>query len=233
VDEFLESTGATFPIVIENTKDPDQLRQWGGSGYPTVVLIGPDGAILHNSAENKTHPNAQMIEAALKDAFPLPELPKALAAVGKAIDANKFADASKLLDKELAGTALSESDRGTATSVATWVQKRGAAAMALAKRLEAAEKWFEASDRYGFVTESFKGLPVANEAAEALKALLADPARKKEVDGGKALADAMKRAGDMKKKQVVAMFQGIAAKFKGTKAGERAAGLASKYEASK
>jgi hypothetical protein len=227
VDKFIESTGARYPILIEGS---DTTKQWGVKGFPTIALVGADGRILF---EGHGTPPAEVIETALKEVRLLPTLPRKFAGVTKSLEAGKFADARKALERDLAGTTLDEAERKTAEETVKWIDDRARALLDGAKALGSDGRLYDSAEKYERVSEGWKGLPQAAEADAALKELLADPNRKKEIDGGKALADALKRAPSMKAKQAASMFQAIASKFKGTKAGERAAGLASKYEATK
>lgn len=118
VDRFVADTGARHPIVIESG---DSLRAYGGTGFPTMVVIGADGRIAANGM-----PNEAMIEDLLKKVRLAPKLPAKLAPAQQLLDRKKYGEARKLLEKSAAEGAP-EDERSAATAAIEWIDATGKA----------------------------------------------------------------------------------------------------------
>ncbi len=228
VDKFVESTGATHPIVIEGS---DTTKEWGVKGFPSSYLVGPDGKVAWTG-----HPGGMQesqIEELLRKVRLAPPLPKSLSAVGKDIEKNKLADALKKLDGDIGGGRLAAEDAKAAEETKQWLLDKGNGWITSAEAESKAGNYYEAAEALDNAADAFKGHEIGDKAAAALKELLSDGDRKKEVDGGKALAQARERAGKLKPKEKAALFRAVAARYKGTKAAEKAETLAWAAEAGK
>lgn len=221
VDGFVDQYGLTHPLVIESS---NSLALYGGSGYPTSVLIGPDGNVAW-----KGHPaslKSEQIEELLKNVRLFPELPKALKSVSKNLEKDKYAAAVKGLEKFIADENKPEEDRTAATEALSWINENAQSTLDGAKANIERGNHYEAASALEDLAETHKGLPVADEAAAALKHHMADKDFKREVTAGQKFADAKKKANDLSKKKAIKLMQTIAKKYKGTKAGEKARVLA-------
>lgn len=209
MDKFVAETSAKHPIVIESS---DSATSFGIKGFPTTYLIGADGKVV---AEGM--PSPDMIEAALTKVNLPPALPEKLAAIQKLLDAKKFGEARKALEKPAADEKAAESDRTAAAAMIEWLDGNAKRRLESATA-EASSDPVSSAEALSLLSEQFKGVPAGDEAAKALKDLLADPARKKEVDAAKKLDDLRERIAEMKPKKAIPAVKGFLTSWKGTKA---------------
>ena len=222
VDKFIADTGAKHPIVIESG---DSMRAYGGTGFPTMVLIDARGRVAVAG-----HAQESDIERLLADTWSVPVLPKKLAAVQKTLDKGEYAAARKALEAQLAGTGLDEADRKAAEDAMKWIDDRGAKILAGAEEDERAGDAYGAAQGYRRAAEAFKGGETGTKADAALKALLADKAKKREVDGGDLLEKNRAKLRSMKPEQAAAWCRSFVKNFEGTKAAAKAQALANQFE---
>jgi hypothetical protein len=224
VDKFVTETGAKHPIVIESQNSDEAF---GVGGYPTIYLIGADGKII----SGKGIPNDAMIEDALKSVRVPPKLTPKLAPQQKLMDARKYGEARAALAKAV--ETLTDLDKDQAQAVIAWIDENAA------KSLEQANAYagkaadgatadaskadpVEAAAIYREIAEQYKGLEAANTAAAGLKDLLADPAKKKEVDAADGWEKLQDRIAELKPKKAVPLLKAFLNAHKGTKAAEAA-----------
>lgn len=222
VDKFIAETGAKHPIVIESG---DSLRAYGGTGFPTMVLIDPRGRVAVAG-----NPQESDIERLLGETWTVPTLPKKLAAVQKSLDKGEYGAARKALDAQLAGTGLDEADRKAAEDAVKWIGERSLKMVDGAQEDEKAGDAYSAAQGYRKVAEAFKGDELGTKAEASLKALLADKAKKREVDGGDLLEKNRAKLRSMKPEQAAQWCRGFVKNFEGTKAAEKALALAIQFE---
>ncbi len=222
VDTFVAKNSPKYPIVIETG---DSLEKLDGNAFPTQVMIGPDGKIV---ADNFS-------EQAIADYLPKQHVPPALpdklgAAYQKLMDKDKLADARKMLAEVAAGKGPDD-EKTAADGMVKWIDEGGTAALASAAEADSKGDPVSAAEIYEDLVKSYAGLDAAPKAADALKALLADPAKKKEVDASKALTKARAdAAGEHTAKKKIAILQAVAKAWKDTKAGVKAAALVDALE---
>ncbi|MCG3135274.1 MAG: hypothetical protein HMLKMBBP_02806 [Planctomycetes bacterium] len=219
VDKFVEQTKAKHPIVIEGT---DSANAYEIKGFPTTYLIDPDGKVSMVGM-----PNEGAIEELLKRALQPPTLVGKAAATQKLFDARKYGDARAQLAK-LAETGTDE-EKASAGEAVKWIDEMAKRRLASAAE-ESSTDPGSAAVSLRQTAEQWKGTPYADEAAKALKDLLADPAKKKEVDAAEALAKLEAKIADMKPKKALPFVKGFVGSWKGTKAGEKAEKLLSDLE---
>ncbi len=218
VDKFIEETGATHPVVIESS---DSATDWGISGFPSMFVVGPDGTILHKGV-----PSDAQIEEWLKDAKPFPEAPKSLSKVVKSIEKSDYTKALGDLDKFLEKEGNPEEDVTAATEIRDWLLWQASSGLDGAAAAAESGDYYRAAKTYEDLTNSFKGHETGDKAAESLKELLADKERKREVDAGEKLADARVKQRDLSPKKALKLFETLAKRYEGTKAGEEARKIA-------
>jgi hypothetical protein len=132
---------------------------------------------------------------------------------------------------EVAAGKGSEEEKTAADETVKWIDEGGASALTSAADTDAKGDPAGAAEIYEDLVKSYAGLDAAPKAADALKALLADPAKKKEVDASKALTKARAdAAGEHTAKKKIAIFQAVAKAWKDTKAGAKAAQILDKLE---
>ena len=212
VDAFVAKNGPKYPIVVESSDSADSYEI---AGFPSRFVIGPDGKIAGNSFDEG------LVDSLLAKQRIPPKLPEKAVDAAKLLEKGKYADARKSLEAFAAGK-VSADDAESANAAVKWIDDAAAASLASAADSETAGDIAGAAQGYEDVAADFAGLEAATKAADALKALLAVPAKKNEVDGAKALAKARGEARDMTPKKAIPVYKAIATKFKGTKAGEKA-----------
>jgi hypothetical protein len=198
---------------------------FGVSGYPSSFLIGPDGRILWAG-----HPAALedgMIEGHIEKIRLFPgDLPAKLAPIEKATQKGKYGEALTKVTGLLNGTTLNEAERAAAEKAAEWIRWYGTSGLEGAAKDATAGKVYEAWQAYEALAQGFKGNEVATQAAKAVAAILADKDQKREVDAGKRLDKVREQAKDMDDDKAAKLYEGVADKYEGTRAGARAAELA-------
>lgn len=219
MDKFVEQTKAKHPIVIEGT---DSAATYEIKGFPTTYLIDPDGKVSMVGM-----PNEAAIEELLKKALKPPALVGKAAATQKLFEARRYGDARAQLAK-LAETGTDE-EKASATEAISWIDEMARRRLASAAEESAADPG-SAAVSLKQTAEQWKGTPFADDAGRALKDLLADPAKKKEVDAAEALVKLEAKIADMKPKKALPFVKGFTNSWKGTKAGEKAEKLLTDLE---
>jgi len=168
VDKALSSSGAEYPIALVSGDAADDA--FGVDGFPTVVLVDPDGNVI----SRERHPEAQIVEA-LKRAVLIPTL-----------EGSQYSSINKAIEKKDLGKAWK--------SIASMLEKSAEDAQLLAAK-EAIEKSFEGrlrgalglAERGSFgnaveslekIVELYDGYPKADEAKAKAKEIAKDPAAK-------------------------------------------------------
>ena len=222
VDKFVEETGATHPIVIESS---DSATAWGISGFPSMFVVGPDGTILH-----KGIPSDQQIEKWLEDAKPFPQAPRSLSKVVDAIADMELSGALKDLEKFLAKEGQPEEEVAAAREIQEWVLWRASSGLEGAAKAAASGDVYRAAKTYRELAAWFKGHETADTAETALKELLSDKDRKREIDAGEKLDQAREKARDLSKNKAIKLYESIAKRYEGTRAAEEAQRIVTRLE---
>lgn len=225
VDKFIEKTGAKHPILIEKGSS---VAAFGINSFPSMFLVDADGRIAVAGM-----PQEADIERLLQDAWVLPTLPKKADAARKPLEKGDLAGARKALEGILAGTGLEEADRRAAEEAVKWIDGRGTKMLARADADAKAGDPHAAAVTLRKASESFKGLEPAAKADEALKALLAEAASKREIEAGDVWDRLLDKVRTMKPEQAAATCRQVEKKYEGTKAAAKAKAAADRFEAMK
>lgn len=229
VDRYVAKNSPKYPIVIESVDSGKTFGLQGG--YPTQYVIDTAGKIAWAGNFFESEPRADEILEKLLAAVRLtPELPGKLAPLGKLLEQRKFGEAHGALAKAAADEAAPADERKAAADAVKWIDETGAAALAAAGENERTGLVADAAAAYETIAAEHAGLDAGTKAAAALKSLLADPKKKREVDGAKALAKARAKAADLAPKKALPVLRSVATNFKGTKAGDEAAKLVEELE---
>jgi len=225
VDGFVDKHGAEYPIVIEST---DSIKAFQSNSFPTIVMIGPDGRILSTS-----NPSEQAIEAALENVRLLPDFPKSLAGIRKAMKKEKYADALKKLGKLLEGGKLPEEDVKTGREVLAWIDWFATSSLEGAQKDVDAGSVYMAYQTLSYMSSAFKGHDYGTRAKKAGTVIMKDKALKLEVKAGEKLAGIQSdlASASSAKKALKCLKPLLSKKYAETKAGKSARKLADKYEA--
>lgn len=225
VDAFVAKHSAKHMVVVESTNSG---AAFGTTSVPSPWLIGADGRILLKGV-----PSESQIEEALQKVRLAPKLPKSLEALAAPIKKDKLGDVRAKVGKLLDGTSLADDDRKVAEALRDWIDWQAQSSLDDAKADGEKGDWYEASRTLERVRKTFVGMPAATDAAEQLKALGADKAKKDAVAAGKRLEAALdlQREKNLSPKEAIPLFKPIASKYDGSLAGKRAADIVEALEA--
>lgn len=225
VDKFIEETGAKHTIVIESG---DSMRSYGSRGWPTSFLIDPGGRIVHR---DNVIPDSK-IDELLESVKILPDIPKTLKSVGKALDKEKFGDALKAVTKEIEKGKLEGDDKTAAEGIAAWIQWYAESNLEGAAKDSEKGKHYAAWSLYNDIAKGYKGTAEGDRAAKLAKEMLADDEKKAEIKAGDKFAKIKLKIRDMSpKKALKALKPMTGKKYRDTAAGKEAAALIQQLEA--
>ena len=217
VDAWIESTGQTSPILIEESSS---MQKFGFTGFPSAALIGPDGEVLY--AGSPSGVTEQLIEEHLASVRLMPNLPDSLSDVAKAYGKNSYDDAIKKLEKHLAGERLEEADRAVAKEFLDGMLADGKSGIATAKKLSERGDPYAAWKRLDKLVEAYGKHEIGVEAAKAQEAIENDDAAEDELKAGEKWAKLTKKLSDLSKKKAVKALESFVKKYGETKAGAAA-----------
>lgn len=226
VDEFVAKWKPKHGIVIESG---DSSKTYGLlRGYPTAFVIGADGKIAWTG--NWADQAAMKIDLILPKAKRSPKLPARLTAVRDAAEAGRYMEARSALDAEMkAGTIAGEEKKAVDTMIA-WIDAELERQLLDAAKAADDGKLYESAVELERLAKECAGLDVGKRAADGVKQLLSDPARKREVDAGRQLAAAIEGAKSLAPKKAIALYKAVVTKWKDTKAAKQAAELVTAIE---
>jgi hypothetical protein len=168
VDGSISSMGQTFPIAMVKGGSVDTA--YGVGGFPTVVLVGPDGTVL----SKKRHPEAEIIEA-LKGAVMIPTL-----------EGRRFSGINKLIKRRQLGKAWKSIagmlERGERDD--QLIEAKEAIESGFAARFESAMvmtdkgAWGSALDSFERLGDLYAGFTRSAEADAMVKQIKKNPAAK-------------------------------------------------------
>jgi len=227
VGKFIADTGAKHAVVIESG---NITIGFGVTGFPSSFLVDPDGNIAWFDHFSSKLPEA-VIEENLRKVRLTPDLPKSLASAAKSIEKGDYAGARKFLSGKIDSGSLDRADATVAEETVKWIDGRAVDLEARAKKSGEAGDWYDASLALERLADEYKGLEAGEKAAADLREIEKDKDKKPEIDAGRTLEKTMERARKMKPEQAAALYRALARKYEGTKAGRKAAELATREEA--
>jgi len=230
--KYMEETGAKMAVAYETSSK--SMEAYGFRGYPSAALIDPKGILVW-----KGHPSRltdEIIEQHIKGAVVGSgdgklalelELPKKYAAVAKQLAKGDLGDAHKALAAALAGNGVAEADRPALEAAKAEVEATLAAAQHDAQTAATEERWFDAQGAWKRVSAAFRNHEAGKAADAAAAEIAKDPARKKELEAGQKIADALKLAAAGKAKEALSALDALSnGVLKDTKEAARAKALA-------
>lgn len=213
-EQWIADKGAKYAYAYD--KGMKVMTAFGLGGYPSVVLIGADGVVLHaGSAGGATD---KLIEKALVGALPKPlyEWPASAGAAKSAFVKRKYADA-------IAGAAkVPEADGGPAIKAALEALVKGR--VEAVKAAYKAGDYLTASDGAKELVKQLVGLPEQAEAKAVADEFAKDEAAQTVAKAQKKVRDLRaQRLGKSKEREkALEDLQKIAKDHPGTKAAEEA-----------
>jgi peroxiredoxin len=226
VDEFVGRLKATYPVVIESG---DMSKSWGlAKGFPTTYVVGADGKVVWkgNWADKAEDKISLLVAKALKS----PRLPVRFAAQRDAAEAGRLGEARKPLAEELKAGTLSDTEKPLVEKMIAWIDAQYGEQLDAAVAAANAGKFYEADVEFERLAKECADIEIGKKAAEGRRQLRADPARVKEIDGGRALAAAQEKAKDLPAPKAIALYRDVVKKFKDTEAAKKAAELIAELE---
>jgi hypothetical protein len=218
VDAFVAATKARHAIVIEST---DSAAAYGIQGFPSAYLIDVDGRIAWAGNFSQEIP-PDLFERELAKVRLAPRLPAALTAAQPLLDGKKYAAAWAEIRKALDGGTLAGADKEAAEKGLAFIAETARKPLDAAAKLDASGDAGGAVAAYEKVAEDFKGSPCADEATAAVAAILAVPAKKKEVEGTRKWADVQRKIADMSPIKAIPVVRAFLMSYKQTRAGAEA-----------
>jgi len=181
-ETFITKLGAKYPFV----KAKGCNEKFKVTGFPTVVMIGPDGLIKHN---DNPAPSEAAIEELLKNVSLVPKLPEGsqYAPLRQLWQKRDYVKLREWLDKTLAQPGLDPTMQEVCTAQKAELDKRAESAKARVATLAAGPDFVASSDALEKIGKAWKGFPAADAAKAELARFAADAAIKKELTAGRAL----------------------------------------------
>jgi hypothetical protein len=215
---FITELGAKYPFV--RAKGCNEL--YGIKGYPTHIVIGPDGLVVSEGM-----PSEAKIEELLKGATLAPKLPdgpqyEPLRQMWKKQEHAKLRD---FLDKQLLVPNLDGALREVYEAQRGLLDKRSTTQISRIERLGQGPDFARAEIQLEKMVKAWKGFPAADAAQKELARFGTDAKIKKEIGAGKALTKLMASFDINKVSQRKKLVEGLHAfvkKHDGTEAGKQA-----------
>lgn len=181
-DTFITKLGAKYPFV----KAKGCNEKFKVTGFPTVVMIGPDGLIKHN---DNPAPSEAAIEELLKSVSLAPKLPEGAqyAPLRQLWQKRDYVKLREWLDKTLAQPGLDPAMQEVCAAQKAELEKRAEAAKARVATLGAGPDFVASADALEKIGKAWKGFPAADAAKAELARFTSDAAIKKELTAGRAL----------------------------------------------
>jgi len=218
-ETFITKLGAKHPWV----KAKGCNDKYGIQGFPTTVVIGPDGTIKSNDRT----PSEADIEAMLKEVVLPPEVPEGpqYAPLRTMWEKREYGKLRDWLDKTLAQPAVEPAMKEVCEAQKAELTKLADVQAARAAKLGEGPDYVASTDALEKLEKTWKGFPAADAARKELTRFGADATIKKEVGAGRALQKLLagfdtNKESDVKK--LVAELPKFAKKYEGTYAGKQA-----------
>jgi hypothetical protein len=213
VEKVVEGKGMRYPVArIKATVD----RTYGVSGFPSAALVGPDGRVVW-----KGHPGSLpegTIREALEGALYVAPLGEDFGKIDKLLAKREYGEAWEEIVDELEDAPEHEALLAARDRIVALADRLAARAAAAVEAGRPGPAWAD----YVALEERFEGLPQAEAAEDARKALEKDKATTEAVDAWEDLlkADEVQAEGDFEK--AAKRYERIVKKYEGTEAAQRA-----------
>ena len=232
-EKFVEETKLKAPVVWE--KPLKSMDDFGFGGYPSSVLVAPNGKIVWTSLEGGGL-SEKMIEEHLLGIVLMPpaekimidvDLPKKNAAIAKHFATGKIGEGWNALTTAIAAKEIKEDDKTKLEAAQTEVDKLVKEEVASAEKYFADKRYFDSQTQWKRVSAACKGRPTGKTADDKLAELGKDANLKKELDAGARIAEAHKLSMQGKTKPAIAILNSVVdGPFKDTEEAKRAKGMA-------
>jgi hypothetical protein len=222
---FVRERRVAYPVVRVTS---ETVEDYDIPGYPEAFVIGTDGRILWSGDPSALDRAA--IERLRVATAPWTALAESLPGAAAALRSDDATGARRVLERcrdaaDVCSLERATAARGLLAWIDAWAATLDRAATAELARHDPYEAW-KALD---LLARAFAGAPEGVAARARIEGLLADPAARREVDAGRALAAARRLlvAGD--DASAVVALDRIVASHPGTRAAGRAAVVAARH----
>lgn len=226
VEGFIEEFDCKYPTI---TQANDAMSEYGIGGYPSAVLVGPDGDVLWAG-----HPGSfqtSMIEEHLGSVELFPDIPKSLKAVEKSMKKGKLGDALKKVEALITKGKLPDEDKDIAEKLRASIDGRATKAFERAEKSLREGDAYKAYKSYAKVEDGFKGHPHSKTAKEHGKKLMGDKTHKNEIKAAEKWAKIQPELKGLAAKKALQLLKPLLSKkYAETRAGKKAAEKARGYE---
>lgn len=218
---FIDQHGAKYPFL--RVKGCNELYKV--PFFPSVYTVSPEGTLI--SVPEDHLPSESFIEEHLASVSLAPPMPKEphYDGIRKLWEKKDHKKLGETLEKMLAQENLADDVREVLTAQQAELQKRIERQVARVETLAKGPDYAAAQDRLEKIEKDWKGMPPAEAAKTQLDAFAKDPAIKKEIGAGKALAALLDKFDSSKQSQRKKLIEELAKfsqRFKGTYAAKTA-----------
>ena len=223
VEAFLRELSAEFPAVLVDT---EVLRDYDVTGFPSAFLVGPDGRLLWTGRPGAL--TETEVARRLAATPPWPEVPASFDPLLRALREDRWSEAETGFGVCSAPDSCDVKVATAANAMLRWIDRTAEGLLAGAEadlaRGDVYDAW-RASDR---LAVGFGDRVVGPRAARQAAAILADPARAREVAAGRAFEAARKRWDEEGLAAGIAALEAVAAAHPGTSAATQAGEMAAR-----
>ncbi len=219
IEAFIEEFGPKFPILIDAG---NAMEDYGAGGYPSSFLIGPEGDIVW--AGHPGNLNNEIIDEHIGGVQLLPEIPKSLKTVEKAMKKGKYGDALKKVEKLITAGRLKDGDDEVAEKMRALIDGIASKGLERASKDLQAGKVYKAFLAYEDIERKFKGHDYSKKAKAEVKRVEGVKAYKMEIKASEKWANIKPKLKDIPAKKALALLKPLLSKkYADTKAGQKAA----------
>jgi hypothetical protein len=227
LEKYIDQQKVAFPVI----QSRDAGRAYSLKGYPTYVLIGPDGKLVADTGHGL--PTRATIEAALADVVLVPEPVSArVEPPAASMHKRRYAEAAKELDN-LAAAELEQAEADYVARLRQILEQIASKASQQVADLAKGPDYLAAQTRLERIAEDFEGMPPGDEAEAELARFKSDKDIKREITALAALAK-MRKAYPLTKsssaKKLAPQLAALERKYAGTHAADKARALRESLE---
>ena len=226
-EKFIETTKST--MIVAYTKGQKATQDFGVSGYPSSVLVGPKGTVVwsgHPSRLTKkiVEQNLSGVSLVAPSPFELDiELPKAHKSIVTKLSKGDLGYGLVAIDKALGRSSLKDEDRDALTAARELVLGRLKDVVASIDESREAGRYADAEVSLEQIVKHFKNHESGKIAREELTALKRDADLRDELEAGRRIIKAQGFLADGQTKRSVSALKSVAkGRLEGTREAERA-----------
>jgi peroxiredoxin len=221
IEAFRRAHRVAYSVARVET---EVFRDYGVSALPRAFLVSPAGRVLWSGRPSHVTPSA--VGRWMEQEPPWPTLPPELEPAAALLRAGRLAEGRAFAARCADPTDSTSCAREPARALLTWTDRYARLLAESAVASAVAGEPYEAWRSHDLLARGFGELPPGPEAARAREALLADPARRREIEAGRALEAARTAWRDRGRVAGRDALESVATTYPGTAAGAAAAAMA-------